>query len=50
MRPKGGAISIPTHSSQPSARAKLVIFLKTQTVFAQGDFADAVFYLQTGKV
>jgi CRP/FNR family transcriptional regulator, cyclic AMP receptor protein len=29
---------------------KLVIFLKTQTVFAQGDSADAVFYLQTGKV
>ena len=29
---------------------KLVIFLKRQTVFAQGDSADAVFYLQTGKV
>jgi CRP-like cAMP-binding protein len=29
---------------------KLVIFLKRQTIFAQGDSADAVFYLQTGKV
>ena len=29
---------------------KLVIFLKKQTIFAQGDSADAVFYLQTGKV
>jgi len=28
----------------------LVIFLKRQTIFAQGDSADAVFYLQTGKV
>jgi CRP-like cAMP-binding protein len=29
---------------------KLVFFLKKQTIFAQGDSADAVFYLQTGKV
>jgi CRP-like cAMP-binding protein len=29
---------------------KLVIFPKKQTIFAQGEFADAVFYLQTGKV
>ena len=29
---------------------KLVIFQKKQTIFAQGDSADAVFYLQTGKV
>ena len=29
---------------------KLVIFLTKQTIFAQGDSADAVFYLQTGKV
>jgi CRP-like cAMP-binding protein len=29
---------------------KLVIFLKRQIIFAQGDSADAVFYLQTGRV
>jgi CRP/FNR family cyclic AMP-dependent transcriptional regulator len=29
---------------------KLVIFSKKQTIFAQGESADAVFYLQTGKV
>ena len=29
---------------------KLVFFLKKQTIFAQGESADAVFYLQTGKV
>jgi CRP-like cAMP-binding protein len=29
---------------------KAVLFPKKQTVFAQGDPADAVFYLQTGKV
>jgi CRP/FNR family cyclic AMP-dependent transcriptional regulator len=27
-----------------------VLFQKKQTIFAQGDLADAVFYLQTGKV
>jgi CRP-like cAMP-binding protein len=29
---------------------KAMLFPKKQTVFAQGDPADAVFYLQTGKV
>jgi CRP-like cAMP-binding protein len=29
---------------------KLVLFPKKQTIFAQGDIADAVFYIQTGKV
>jgi CRP-like cAMP-binding protein len=29
---------------------KAMSFLKKQTIFAQGDPADAVFYLQTGKV
>ena len=29
---------------------KLVLFPKKQTIFTQGDFADAVFYIQTGKV
>src|ERR1700758_5829332 len=29
---------------------KAVLFLKKQTIFAQGDLADAVFYLQTGKI
>jgi len=27
-----------------------MLFPKKQTIFAQGDRADAVFYLQTGKV
>jgi len=29
---------------------KLVLFPRKQTIFAQGDTADAVFYIQTGKV
>jgi CRP-like cAMP-binding protein len=29
---------------------KFVLFPKKQTIFAQGDFADAVFYIQDGKV
>ena len=29
---------------------KVVLFVKKQTVFAQGDLADAVFYIQDGKV
>jgi CRP-like cAMP-binding protein len=29
---------------------KIVFFQKKQTVFAQGDHADAVFYIQAGKV
>jgi CRP-like cAMP-binding protein len=29
---------------------KAMLFPKKQTIFAQGDRADAVFYLQTGKV
>ena len=29
---------------------KFVLFPKKRTIFAQGDAADAVFYLQTGKV
>jgi CRP/FNR family cyclic AMP-dependent transcriptional regulator len=29
---------------------KAVLFAKKQTIFSQGDPADAVFYLQTGKV
>ena len=29
---------------------KLVVFTRKQTIFVQGDSADAVFYLQTGKV
>ncbi len=29
---------------------KAMLFPKKQTIFAQGDPADAVFYLQTGKV
>jgi CRP-like cAMP-binding protein len=29
---------------------KFVFFPKRQTIFAQGDSADAVFYIQTGKV
>jgi CRP/FNR family cyclic AMP-dependent transcriptional regulator len=29
---------------------KAMLFPKKQTIFAQGDLADAIFYLQTGKV
>jgi CRP-like cAMP-binding protein len=29
---------------------KIVLFPRQQTIFAQGDTADAVFYIQTGKV
>jgi CRP/FNR family transcriptional regulator, cyclic AMP receptor protein len=29
---------------------KFVLFPKKQTIFAQGDLADAVFYIQDGKV
>ncbi len=29
---------------------KFVLFLRKQTIFAQGDTADAVFHIQTGKV
>jgi CRP/FNR family cyclic AMP-dependent transcriptional regulator len=29
---------------------KFVLFPKNQTIFVQGDLADAVFYIQTGKV
>src|SRR5438552_7825280 len=29
---------------------KAMLFPKKQTIFAQGDAADALFYLQTGKV
>jgi CRP/FNR family cyclic AMP-dependent transcriptional regulator len=29
---------------------KFVLFPKAQTIFAQGDLSDAVFYVQTGKV
>jgi CRP/FNR family transcriptional regulator, cyclic AMP receptor protein len=29
---------------------KFVLFPKKQTIFVQGDLADAVFYIQTGKV
>ena len=29
---------------------KAVVFSKKQTIFAQGDAADAVFYIQEGKV
>jgi CRP/FNR family transcriptional regulator, cyclic AMP receptor protein len=29
---------------------KALLFAKKQTIFAQGDRADAIFYLQTGKV
>jgi len=29
---------------------KVVVFRKKQTIFAQGDVADAVFYIQEGKV
>ena len=29
---------------------KFVLFPKKQTIFAQGDPSDAVFYIQTGKV
>ena len=29
---------------------KIVAFAKKQTIFAQGDSADAVFYIQKGKV
>jgi CRP-like cAMP-binding protein len=29
---------------------KIALFPQKQTIFAQGDNADAVFYLQTGKV
>jgi CRP/FNR family cyclic AMP-dependent transcriptional regulator len=29
---------------------KSVLFQKRQTIFAQGDLADAVFYIQTGKI
>ena len=29
---------------------KFVLFPKKQTIFTQGDTADAVFYVQTGKV
>ena len=49
--PKKAPNSTPRYSSTPSAKAgKLLLFPKKQTIFAQGDPADAVFYLQTGKV
>jgi CRP-like cAMP-binding protein len=35
---------------QIGAGRKVVFFPKKQTVFVQGDTADAVFYIQTGKV
>jgi CRP/FNR family cyclic AMP-dependent transcriptional regulator len=45
------AISIPTHSSQPSPGAGNSCFSpKKQGIFVQGDTADAVFYIQTDKV
>jgi CRP-like cAMP-binding protein len=31
-------------------RGKFVLFQKKRAIFAQGDLADAVFYIQTGKV
>ncbi len=31
-------------------KRKLLLFQKRQTIFTQGDLADAVFYIQTGKV
>ncbi len=31
-------------------KRKLLLFQKKQTIFTQGDVADAVFYVQTGKV
>jgi CRP/FNR family transcriptional regulator, cyclic AMP receptor protein len=31
-------------------KRKLLLFQKKQTIFTQGDLADAVFYVQTGKV
>jgi CRP-like cAMP-binding protein len=39
------------HFSRPSARAgDLCWSTRKQGIFAQGDPADAVFYIQTGKV
>jgi CRP/FNR family cyclic AMP-dependent transcriptional regulator len=39
------------HSSPPSVRAgRLCLFQKKQSIFAQGDACDAVFYIQKGKV
>jgi CRP-like cAMP-binding protein len=29
---------------------RLILFPKKQVIFVQGDLADAVFYIQTGKV
>ncbi len=51
QQPRTSTISIPTRFSPPSARGrKFVVFPKKQTIFTQGDAADAVFYVQTGKV
>jgi len=48
--PRGSVISIPIHSSRPSARVEVQKVPKKQAIFAQGDAADAVFYIQEGKV
>jgi CRP/FNR family cyclic AMP-dependent transcriptional regulator len=52
-----GAIAKKTREFDPEEilatvgeRRKAMLFPKKQTIFAQGDPADALFYLQTGKV
>ena len=52
-----GAVAKKSHDFDPEALLatvgegrKAVRFLKKQTIFAQGDVADAVFYLQSGQV
>ena len=49
--PRNSANSIPRHSFRPSTAAgRSQLFPKRQTIFAQGDSSDAVFYIQKGKV
>ena len=51
-QPRNSANSIPRHSFRLSTGGgrKIEAFPKKQTVFAQGDSSDAVFYIQKGKV
>ena len=55
MRPKVGAkhfrvFDPKTFLSTIDGGRKIVVFRKKQTIFAQGDSSDAVFYIQKGRV
>jgi CRP/FNR family transcriptional regulator, cyclic AMP receptor protein len=48
--PRATASSTPRHSLPPSARAGRLCSFRRNRIYTQGDPADEVFYLQTGKV